>query len=459
MSLKRSFTTGDLRVTVHLEQQILTCDTPGCDDEDEPAFAPTLNPALLADFVPAGVLLHKAKQFDDGLLASVELLIQRGAGKLPGKRWLLARWAEATARAREGGDAIEVLVAACRLAGVEAPVARRLEPAVVDRLQDFHAEPRRSMPLGLYTGSPELQRTFQQDRMLQTRLTDVAAIRRAAAALAAEPRLGAAYEAHLELAAALTARPTVADLRAISSRAIPRELALFPPADSPEAELVRDLGDELLDGDLLDELIRRVRAGRLDLAPGPRPGWYRETLASLTPLLTPGGAPEAARRRTTAEYDLYLEDLFRTAYALARETHVKDLEEEEEEEEGGDDEDAPVTVKITPKVTLDPLPTLYLRRANVYRALRKRLEGVLGPALADTARTMPSGQAGQAIGHELREMEKLFGAPRRPRGASWAFCPSARCRGGRATARRWHADSHGGAAASRATRTWRRTRA
>src|SRR5262249_22497546 len=147
--------------------------------------------------------------------------------------------------------------------------------------------------------------------MLQTRLSVTDALP-VTAALTADPRLSAAYDAHRALAVALTGAPVIPDLRGARTGIAPPEVALFPAADSPEGELIRALMAEGVDaGDsLLDELIRRVQDGEIDLAPGPRPGWYREKLASLVSLVIPREAPEATRRRTTREYDEYLEALF-----------------------------------------------------------------------------------------------------------------------------------------------------
>jgi hypothetical protein len=466
MPIIRSFVTQDIRVKVDLTGQILCCDVLG--NGGQVVLAPTLDPGPLADFVPGGVLLQKAKQFDDGLLASVDGLIQEGAGKLPGRRWLLARWAQlAAVQPRPRGDALEVLLAACRLGGVEAPAVPALDDAVALRLRAFLEAPVLSKPLGFYTWTEGLARTFQQDRMLQTRLDPEESVP-LVTALAADPRLAVAYDAHRALAVALTGASVVADLRgtltgkprararpgargrALPPRRAPSEVAIFPAADSPEQQLVRMLMARRRDPSeesILDELVRRVRAGAIDLAPGPKPGWYREKLASLVSLVLPKQAPEAPRRHTTTAYDEYLEVLFRATYALTRETHIKDLDmyDECEEEETSFGRRA-IVVPIAPKVTLDPLPTLYLRRAETYRALREALDEVFGTALARTPRTMASGAPGRPIGVGLVEMEALF---RDAAAASWrelGVVPERKVRG-------WSGDS---AAGARRFAAWRR---
>ena len=83
-----------------------------------------MRPTLAAGggFVSASVLAQKAKQFDDGLYAAVELAAQNGAGRYPGKSDLLVRLARAMAasHAEGAGNAETILLAACRLGGVPA---------------------------------------------------------------------------------------------------------------------------------------------------------------------------------------------------------------------------------------------------------------------------------------------------------------------------------------------------
>jgi hypothetical protein len=81
-------------------------------------------------FISASMLAYKAKQFDDGLYAAVDLAAQHGAGKYPGKVSLLTELTRVLARDRLQGKMSEVVFAAARLGGipVEQPVA--MEPAV-----------------------------------------------------------------------------------------------------------------------------------------------------------------------------------------------------------------------------------------------------------------------------------------------------------------------------------------
>ncbi len=100
------------RYRLHREEQVLALSVP----EDEDAFGVPLRPCLpkteYREFVSGSVLVQKAKQFDDGLYAAVELAAQRGAGGFLGKHSLLS----GLRRILPGdGDARSVIAAAAAL--------------------------------------------------------------------------------------------------------------------------------------------------------------------------------------------------------------------------------------------------------------------------------------------------------------------------------------------------------
>ena len=81
-------------------------------------------------FVSAAALFQKAKQFDDGLYAAVELAAQNGAGRFSGKAQLLKRVIEAFG-ARTAGA--ELLLAAAHLSGLDVPIATRMSSSSSSR--------------------------------------------------------------------------------------------------------------------------------------------------------------------------------------------------------------------------------------------------------------------------------------------------------------------------------------
>jgi len=73
----------------------------------------------------------------------------------------------------------------------------------------------------------------------------------------------------------------------------------------------------------MTELIHCIRDGSLRLEPGAESGWYDHQTWSLEPLASPDRVPEATHLQLGDRYRRHLEDLFRGALALTRETHVK----------------------------------------------------------------------------------------------------------------------------------------
>jgi hypothetical protein len=231
-----------------------------------------------------------------------------------------------------------------------------------------------------------------------------------AGGLAGEARLGETYAAHLDLASRLTNPLAAPDLRPfLSGEAEPdphRKPCLFPPARSPETDLVLRLfgNSPIPEGfDLLAEVVRRVRAGTLSLAPDG--GWYAQQLWALETLAAPDRAAEAPRLQLSPRYREYLEDLFKAAYGLTRERHVKLL--------------TPVgagcrgpsrrPLYVRPDLSAEPLVTFYLRRALSYRFVRTVLEGAFGAGALDGLRRLtPDGPVSASLAEELAEVEGLF---------------------------------------------------
>jgi hypothetical protein len=66
-------------------------------------------------------------------------------------------------------------------------------------------------------------------------------------------------------------------------------------------------------------------------------------------------------------------------------------------------------VRISPELTVEPLPTYYLRRARSYRFVREVLEQAFGPeALPNMRRLTAAGPVNLSLASELTLMETLF---------------------------------------------------
>jgi hypothetical protein len=375
-------------------------------------------------FASAAVLIQKAKQFDDGLYAAVELAVQDGLGSVTGKRAWLARLA-AKVNAEQGGVPLAQLYAASELGGGDAAVPGSLKQSVARERAAFLADEKRSKPLGFYTWNKELHSIFQQDRLLQTPLRageHAAGIATVAAALASDAEGRKSYEQVLRLNERLTNPLKTAGYRELLAAAgegkplgLPpsQRVSFFPPSRGPETDLVMRLyGDKPIpEGfDLMKEVIARVRSGELSLQPQADSGWYDHQLWSLDPLVRLDAAPEGSRLHPNDEYKKHLEELFKGTFALTRETHVKQLERPEPASEAPDGpKKEREKVFIAPNPHVEILPAMYLRRAQSYAYVRGVLEETFGNAnLAAMHRLTAAGPVKQNLDEELASMERLF---------------------------------------------------
>lgn len=378
------------RVRLDVSSQVLRLEAEPADDRNPLSPVP---PASGGGPVSAAALLLKAKQVEDGVLAAVELAAQNGAGRFPGKAGLL--------RALAGGDGpgAALIRTACHLGGVTLP-----GPATIDA--DAHGRFLRdeglSKPVGFYTWTPELTALFRQDRFLQQPL-DPAVADELHAALARDPDAAAAHAAYLRLAARLTNPPM--PLTRHDGAKVP---GLFPWARSREVELFQALYEDrpIPDGfDLMGEMIRRVRSSAIALSPRADSGWYDHQTWSLEPLLVPDRMPEGPRLGLGRRYLAHLEDLFRAGLALARETHVKGAGGGR----GGYGGVRSRPIWVRPDATVEPLPSLYSRRAACFRFVREVLEDAFGPdSLRTLHRRTPDGVMSANLTEELAEVEGLF---------------------------------------------------
>jgi hypothetical protein len=396
------------RVRLDLGRQVLRLEVPEVVDwhrggtKAAPLF-PTL-PLPANGPVSAATLLLKAKQFDDRLCASVELTAQHGAGRFAGKAALLRSVCATLAAGLpdRGIDAATAIHTACDLGGV--PVT--LPEAIVERVRSaksgFLDDELLAKPLGFYTWAPELSAIFRQDRFLQQPLAPGTADDLARAVEQA-PGASETYDACLRLNARLTNPP-----KPLGPWDAGKRPPFFPPSRSHEVTLFEKLygGQPIPEGfDLMGELIRQVRSGQISLMPGEQSGWYDHQTWALEPLLLPDRRPEAARLELGKRYRQHLEDLFRGALALTRETHAKQAGGGR----GGYGGPQQRPIPIKPDLTVEPLPTVYARRAAGYRCVRSVLEEAFGAdALKNLQRLTPEGKSTGGLAEELAWIEELF---------------------------------------------------
>jgi len=265
-----------------------------------------------------------------------------------------------------------------------------LEPAVRGVVDDFLRDALRSKPLGFYTWTPALQAAFRQDRLLQGMLPPEA-VTALARALDRTEGGWLSYDACLRLTGRLTNPAARGSLREANG---PR--AFFPPSRSHEGDLVERLfGDRPVPTgfDLMTELIHCIRDGSLRLEPGAESGWYDHQTWSLEPLASPDRVPEATHLQLGDRYRRHLEDLFRGALALTRETHVKGVALSA----AGCIGPRTQPIWVNPNLSVEPLSSLYARRAACYRFVRSVLEEAFGSeALHKMHRLTAEGRASLA---------------------------------------------------------------
>jgi len=410
------------RVTLDLLRQVLRLSVPEDRSFDYPpkAMEAALLPSFAAtgldtyQFAPAAALALKAKQFDDGLYASLEMATSTGVGRFPAKRDFLLKLLRAL-QSDSNRTAAAILAAAARLDGQQPQVSAEVAAQAEELQKEFLANELRSKPLGFYTWSKELASIFQRDRMLQTEIKEESA-RPLAAALARDEKLLMAYTSLLTLTEKLTNSLAWSDLREaaqeIKERRTPdfsRRLSLFPPSRAHETDLIKKLyGDQPIpEGfNLADEMVKRIRAGTLDLRPSAASGWYDYQTYALEALVAPDRMPESKHLTLDESYRKELVGLFKALLALTRETHIKQLEVPTA---GAAAMPARVVLHIYPRLTLEPLATYYLRRARSYRFVREVCQQAIGAEGLDHLRRLTAaGPVNLPLLAELRLMEALF---------------------------------------------------
>lgn len=369
-------------------------------------------------FRSASMLAFKAKQFDDGLYAAVEIAADQGVGRFPSRRQLLADLTSAlNVLKKDQGrtQALGLLGAATALGGHPVRVAAPAATLAAALKREFLAKPLRSKPIGFYTWSRPLAGIFQRDRMLQRRLKAQTASA-FARALGAGSDLLRRYQAAVHLPRRLTNRLARADL---SSAAVAlRESkapdltsgpSLFPPSRAYETDLIKKLyGTKPIPRgfNLANEMIRRIRAGTLSLKPRPDSGWYDHQTYALEPLVIPEKMPEIGHLKLDERYKMELVKLFKALLALTRETHIKQLEIPKA---GAAAPPRGLVFTMYPRLSQEPLASYYLRRAQAYRFVRQVLIKAFGAAgLRVMKRLTAAGPTNMTLAQELRVMEGLF---------------------------------------------------
>ncbi|MCA8910950.1 MAG: hypothetical protein KDB82_04555 [Planctomycetes bacterium] len=364
----------------------------------------------------------KAKQFDDGLYAAMDLYMARNAEV--GVRDVELCVRQVLTELMPTGEAYAWLWASLELGGYVGTDEYQRRPPMADRfIAEFLGDKAQSQPVGFYNWNEKLQRVFRFLRYLQqgfkrregTPNVVARALRKNAQAREAYARMLDFYRhltnpfinlSLLPLAEPANADKSLDELAAVGGlRHV--EVAFLPSSDAPETELFERLYPEGMPAgaDLMMDLIKAIRDGAVDLAPKPNSGWYDYQLHALETLLLPGKGPESNKLLLTKKYKLRLVEAFKAMVTKTRETHVRQMMAA-----GGNTsvaERGPPPESLSPRLRLEPNPTYYLRIARSYAFLQTYLMTVVEnlnsmPGLrADGPRDFP-------LGDELENMRQLF---------------------------------------------------
>jgi hypothetical protein len=358
----------------------------------------------------------KAKQFDDGLYAALDLAYYRGLReRLRGHVDLVKAL---HARLNPGSPAASFLAAGLELAGVRVPAADRAR-----WLREFERYEARSKPAGFYTWIDELKACFRFLRFFQREFANhelevplalAAALERDAALKADYVRAADFYRKltnpHVCLALTdLPARPGVSFEALCAERKVSHPtVAVFPASDSRESALFEKLFPIGLPptAALMGELIRRIRSGEIDLRPGPNSGWYDYQVYALETLLLPEKGEEKDKLVLTRAYKKRMLEAFQALLTKRRETHLRQLNNPFVL---GMSASIPLPKRITPRLRVEPCLSYYLRTARAYAFLVTFLEASLGKeALRSLHGLRQGGPRPADLYTELRSQRDLF---------------------------------------------------
>ena len=335
----------------------------------------------------------KAKQFDDGLYAAIDLGYFQGiADKLQSHQQLVQRLLE---KVGPDSPAAPYLAAGLTLGGQETTTANKAER---DRwITRFNSNPVLAKPISFYTWNDPLKkcwafmRFFQQDLDLKDSQHG-AVINSLVTALADDSALKADYESAAQFFGKLTNplnRLSLADLVGvdISSDQAINELrkskgitkpgvAFFPPSTSRETELFNKLFPWGVPGgaNLMKELVQAIRSGKVDLTPRENSGWYDHQVYALQTMLLPEMGEEHYKLLLTKPYKKRMLEAFAALITKRRETHARQL-------------DIPTAVMaappreledVRPRLRVEPCPSYYVRTARSYAFLHNFLAATLG---------------------------------------------------------------------------------
>lgn len=415
---------------VNLSRAVIELDVPEVKPDREehlltlhPTYAAAIEAAQYRGYelIPSVNLISgKAKQFDDGLYAALDLAYFEG---MQDDLRSHVNFVQALFDAvPSDGQAAPFLAAGLSLAGIEVEV---LDVGARDQYLDaFENNRLYSKPIGFYNWTPELQECFRflkffQQPMLLTDSVPAMAVEMGAA-IAANAELHSDYDSVVTFFSQLTNPPVslnvvevvnVDDVAALAAsqraQGLQAAVALFPSSTSTEQRLF----DRLFplgvppDANLMRELVTRIMSGEVSLEPGADSGWYDYQCFALETLLLPTEGEESVKLVLSGRYKQRMLEAFAAMITKHRETHVRQLAV------AGATASAPPPEldSISPMLRLEPNATYYLRTARAYTFLQVFLHATLGEeTLSKLHGLTEQGTRELNLNAELQQQRELF---------------------------------------------------
>lgn len=388
------------------------------------------NPAQTENFVSCGTLYFKARQFEDGLLATIEKLLQNGLGSFIGKKRFLEKLANLLLEKHkdpiedESNKALIVVFAAAKTSGCDLKLGDNWSEPVDEFLKDFENNPNLSKPVQIFSWDDELKSIFKQERILQTPLKlleDQYGAQLVADTIKNDQDLFDTYVTYLEITQKISNPFRIPDLRILFDQSESTQYdieiaAIVPPIVSYEEDLLAKIvgpGNPVPENlSLLDEFINFIRQRKVSLRPTQESGWYDYSTWNLAPLVSIATMVESKHLEVESSYSKLMEEVFKGSIELDK---VKEDNTDEQDKLSDDSTPPRIQVQIDPLLNVEPLPTFYYRRGFTYRFLKNVLLAVFEESEIKTVkRHTKYGDASADIISELEYMQNLFfGAHRR----------------------------------------------
>lgn len=347
----------------------------------------------------------KAKQFDDGLYAALDVGYFKGTvASLMGQMALVQRLADASDKSSASYAYLGQALAAANTLALPSSV----------KTETTFANEVLNKPISFYTWNDDLKACYRFARQCQrTFPEDSKVVAGILQALRSDPKLLDQYRKVVTFYSKLSNPPecrSYLDLLEPKGNDL-RPVALFPPSTSKENVLFAKLtAFGVPPGiDFMKELIRRIRSGEIDLRPTAQSGWYEYQLYALETLLCPAKGEEGNRLQLTKAYKKRMEEAFKAMMTKKRETHIRQVVPFAMGAAAPPGMWREPPKEVRPRLRVEPCPTYFVRQARAYAFLANFLESFVGKEGLESLHGLKKdGEREPNLYVELQDMKDLF---------------------------------------------------